>query len=190
MPRDKRTLDLTTVVQAATALVDEQGFEALTLGSLAAALGVKPPSLYNHVSGIDDVRRRVAQAVADRMSNAIRNAAVGRSEDDALRDLASAYRHFATSQRELYRAFLATPSSGNDTPFDVVSTTLKQVLAAYHLSAKAENDFIRILHSALYGFVALEIAGVFAHASDIDDSFTVLVDAQISILHGFKGAQS
>jgi len=180
---NKRNLDIATIVAAAAELVDQTSFEALTLNSLAARLNVKPPSLYNHVGGIDDVRRRLADVVATRMSHAIEAAAVGRSGDEALRDLARSYRAFATTHRELYRAFLAARSFGDEASFDVVATTLKKILAAYRLAATDEDNFIRILHSALYGFVALESTGVFPVDDRIDASFDVLITSQIAVLH-------
>jgi len=180
---DKRNLDIAAIVAAAAELVDETGYDALTLNSLATRLGVKPPSLYNHVKGIDDVRRRLADVVASRMSAAIQCAAVGRSGEDALRDLAQAYRRFATVHRELYRAFLAAPSFGDEASFDVVAATLKKILSACRLNATAEDNFIRILHSGLYGFVALESTGVFTSGETTDASFDVLVASHLAVLH-------
>jgi AcrR family transcriptional regulator len=51
-------LDSAAVVSAAAELIERRGFEALTLSALASELGVKPPSLYAHVGGLDDLRRR------------------------------------------------------------------------------------------------------------------------------------
>src|SRR6266567_4569941 len=45
-------LDQSTVVEAAAKLVDEEGIEQLTLGRLAERLGVRTPSLYNHIAGL------------------------------------------------------------------------------------------------------------------------------------------
>lgn len=43
------------VVQAAVALADEQGIDALTMRELARRLRVEAASLYNHVKGKDDI---------------------------------------------------------------------------------------------------------------------------------------
>ena len=49
-----------TVVDAAIALVDRDGPDALTLAAVADRLDVRAPSLYNHVDGLDDLRSRAA----------------------------------------------------------------------------------------------------------------------------------
>ena len=36
------------------------GIDAVTLASVAAALGVRSPSLYNHIAGLDGLRRELA----------------------------------------------------------------------------------------------------------------------------------
>ena len=58
MPR--RGLDRAQVVDAAVAIADADGLEAVTLSRVAAALGVKPPSLYNHVDGRGALVRAIA----------------------------------------------------------------------------------------------------------------------------------
>ena len=183
---DKRNLDTDSIMAAAAELVEETSFDALTLNTVATRLGVKPPSLYNHVTGIDDVRRGLAELVAARMSAAIQTAAVGRSEDEALTEMAHAYRRFATSHPELYRAFLSARSFGAGSSLSQVADTLRRVLAAYHLNENDESHFIRIFHSGLYGFAALTNIGVFS--SDVDASFDALVTSQLAVLRMMKEA--
>ena len=53
-------LDSAAVVRAAADLADAKGIDALTLGEVAARLGVRTPSLYNHIAGLDGLRRDLA----------------------------------------------------------------------------------------------------------------------------------
>ena len=57
MPR--AGLDTEAVVAAAAGLADDVGLERLTLAGLAAALGIRTPSLYAHVNGLPDLRARM-----------------------------------------------------------------------------------------------------------------------------------
>ena len=43
------------VLQAATAIADRSGLDALTIRSLAAELGTKPMSVYHHVANKDEI---------------------------------------------------------------------------------------------------------------------------------------
>ena len=57
MPR--RGLSRAAVVETAARLADRDGYDALTLGAVAADAGVRPPSLYNHVDGLAGLRREL-----------------------------------------------------------------------------------------------------------------------------------
>ncbi len=48
------------VVQEAEEVADEVGLANLTLAAIAPRLGVRIPSLYKHVGGMDDLQRLVA----------------------------------------------------------------------------------------------------------------------------------
>ena len=50
-------LDRAAVVEAAAKLVDEKGIDQLSLGVLAERLGIRTPSLYNHVAGLPGLKR-------------------------------------------------------------------------------------------------------------------------------------
>ena len=46
-----------SVVEAAAKLIDEEGIAQLSLGHLAERLGVRTPSLYNHIAGLPGLKR-------------------------------------------------------------------------------------------------------------------------------------
>ena len=75
------------VVDAALAVVDENGPQALTLATVAARVGVATPSLYQHVAGLAQLRARVAARVLTEMTEVATDAVVGRSGDDAVATL-------------------------------------------------------------------------------------------------------
>jgi AcrR family transcriptional regulator len=64
-PRD--TLNRERVVSAAMDLADERGIEALTMRELGRRLGVEAASLYNHVSGKDDLLDGMVEKVVSRI---------------------------------------------------------------------------------------------------------------------------
>jgi AcrR family transcriptional regulator len=56
------------VIEAALALADEGGVEALSMRKLADALGVKAMSLYNHVANKDDLLDGIVDAAMDEIA--------------------------------------------------------------------------------------------------------------------------
>ncbi|MFD9726700.1 TetR/AcrR family transcriptional regulator [Streptomyces sp. NPDC059072] len=63
----KPLLSRALIVEAAGALVDAEGLEAVSTRRLAAALGVSGPSLYNHFRTKDEILEAVADAVSARV---------------------------------------------------------------------------------------------------------------------------
>lgn len=53
------------IARAALELIDEHGFDALTTRRLAQRLGVRDPSLYNHISSRDDLLDEVHALIVD-----------------------------------------------------------------------------------------------------------------------------
>ena len=77
MPR--AGLSRAAVVEAAGALADEGGLENLSLVDLAGRLGIRKPSLYNHVAGIGDLRRELALAGLQELGRSLSRAAAGKA---------------------------------------------------------------------------------------------------------------
>jgi AcrR family transcriptional regulator len=173
-------LSTTSVVAAAAELADAEGLEALTLARLAGSVGVRTPSLYNHVSSLDDVRRRVALVALRELGDALRDAAVGRAGDDALIAMAHAYRAYARAHPGRYAATQRAPAAADAEMRAAASGAVEVVLAilrGYGLEGDDAIHAARGVRSALHGFVALESGGGFGIPVDLDESFDRMVTA-------------
>jgi AcrR family transcriptional regulator len=168
------------VVAAAADLADAHGLDAVTLAAVAGAVGVRTPSLYNHVGGLDDVRRGVALAALRELDDALRDAAVGRAGDDALVALAHAYRAYAREHPGRYAATQRAPAA-DDPDLSAAGAravdALLAVLRGYGLDGDDAIHAARGVRSALHGFVALEAGGGFGIPVDLDESFDRMVAA-------------
>lgn len=182
----KRGLDTQTILSTAAELAEEKGLESVSLLQVANRLGVKSPSLYNHLNGFQELSTGLAKLALAKLESAIRNAAVGRSKDDALTAIAFAYRKFARENPELYKAILRFPDyrdSGVREAGHVVVRILYQVMEPYRYSKENTIHFVRGFRSALHGFVSLEEAGFFQGTeANIDESYEQFVTRLISTL--------
>ena len=110
----RRGLDRAQVVDAAVAIADADGLEAVTLARVAAALGVRSPSLYNHVDGRDGLLRGVA---ARAHARARRRAAPRRDRAAPARTRSprsrQAQRAYARAHPGRYAATVAAPAPGD-----------------------------------------------------------------------------
>ena len=186
MPRAGLTREAVTSV--AIDLVDDggtAGFERLTLAAVAGRAGVAVPSLYKHVSSLDDLRRLVATASVAELTRVLAAATIGRAGPDAVRAAADAIRAFAHRHPGRYAATQVAPSSDPaDAQLvaraDETLTVLAGVMRGFGLPDDELVDAIRMLRSAVHGFITLELGGGFGLPDDLDRSYAVLIDGVIA----------
>lgn len=183
----RKGLAMQEILDAAAELAEEKGLENVSLLQIAEKLGIKSPSLYNHLSGLKELSTAMAKMALDRLECAIRNAAVGRSKETALMAMAFAYRRFVMENPELYKTILRFPTyqdSEIQEAGHAVVRVLYQVMEPYHYDKERTLYFVRGFRSALHGFVSLEGAGFFQNTeADVDRSFERLVAAMLSTLN-------
>lgn len=166
------------IVNAALTFLDREGWDALTINALAAQLGTKGPSLYNHVDSLEDLRRTVRMRVIDDIISMLNTVAQGRTGDDAVAAMAGSYRSYAHHHPGRYSAFTRMPLAGDDPDYTAATRAAAgpviAVLASYGLDG--EDAFYAALEfwSALHGFVLLEMTGVMSGV-DTDAVFTDMV---------------
>jgi AcrR family transcriptional regulator len=176
MPR--AGLDADRVVAAAARIADADGLDAVSLAGLAAELGVRAPSLYAHVDGLADLRRRLALRGTRELGAVLQSAAAGRARGDALHAVAHAYRDYALEHPGTYAALQRAPAPGDAEAEAAAAQVVEVVLAVlrgYGLDGDHAVHATRAVRAALHGFVALESGGGFGMPLDVDESFERLI---------------
>jgi AcrR family transcriptional regulator len=177
MPRYGLTAALVT--EAGAALVDDVGFDRLSMGLLADRLGVRTPSLYKHVTSQADLAHQIGVLAMGELSDAIRDAIQGRAGSDALTAGAQAMRTYVREHPGRYAAGNAAQPTGPDDPLVAadrrVVASWAAMLRGYHLDSSDEIHALRLLRSVLHGFATLEAADGFQIDTSVDDSFSWLI---------------
>lgn len=185
MPARKH-IDRQRVLDVSIALADERGFEAVTLASVADQLGIRIPSLYNHISGLPGLRHELTLWGVRQLGEQMRRAAVGKAGNEAITGVAHAYRAFAHAHPGIYTATLRAATLDEPDLAAAGQEVLDVVLAVlqpYGLGSDDTLHVVRGLRSLLHGFVDLEISGGFGLALDRDESFRQLVQLFVQGLH-------
>jgi len=167
------------VVAAGATLADEVGLARVTMGALAERLGVRTPSLYKHVSGQEDLNRRIAALALNQAADAVGAAVQGRAGRDALTAAARALRAFVLEHPGRYAATIGAEPAGPDDPLALAARRLLDgftaVLRGYEIAEADVDHALRALRSLCHGFATLQSAGAFQWSADIDESFEWLV---------------
>jgi AcrR family transcriptional regulator len=185
-------LNADKVVDAALDLIRSDGTQALTLNALAQRLGIRPPSLYNHVTSLADVHRRLRLRGLLELQKAMLDACLGRAGYEALAAICQAYRQFGRDNPALYDFTLAATTEQDAEIQEAGQQLLKvtfAVLQGYGLEGDDLVHGTRSLRSSLHGFVSLECGGAFAMACDLDETFRLLVNNLDRMFHAWGNGE-
>jgi AcrR family transcriptional regulator len=189
-------LDRAAVLDAGRAIVNRNGFSELTLASLAAELDRHVSSLYNHVEGLEGLRRDVTVLALTELGEELRRAVLGRGGVEGVRALAAAYRTFARENPGLFEA-ATTWRAGNEKyvselrrAADPAGEALYAVMRSFGLAGEHVIHATRTFSGAIVGFIRAENTTYGEPGPPLDESFELLVDLFVlGLTHGWPAAR-
>jgi AcrR family transcriptional regulator len=102
------------IIDEAARLADERGLDQVTLAQLAGRLGVRVPSLYKHVAGLQDVHELLADQCRSELASAMEQASIGRAGHSAVEAVAHAIRRWAHQHPGCYAATVSAHPAGEE----------------------------------------------------------------------------
>ena len=177
---NKKGLTSEEITKAASQMIAEVGYANFSLRDLAARLGVRPSSLYNHVTGIGEINTAVAVDASLQMNRRLEEATKDLPPEEAFLKGLAEYRAFASENPELYKALFHMPERKNDEELLLRATlyairTLRVISLEFGLADDDMLHFMRCLRSTLHGFVSLTAEGFLLRGGvPRDESFAVL----------------
>lgn len=183
------------IVSEAIACVEDSGQPAVSLHELARRLGIKTPSLYNHIRNTRELQYEVMHYAIDQFVANQREATQGKQTDEAVRAFAHAYYAFATEHRGLYRLIMTMPSEKDERAKEMalpLLDTVVEILRGYGLGEEGVAHWQRVFRAILHGFISQEDLGYFYYydAVDLGQSRTVAVDCFLAGLHAAIQAEA
>ena len=185
--RKGQSLGRKDVVAAGLACIQEEGPEALNVNRVAQRLGIRTPSLYNHVDGADDLRQAVVLEVLDRSGKDI---VLGEAEQASpqgfIRALALGLRRFAKNNANLYLFMMAAPVKWDAQPFSPHWSRTMEAFGAsvqgFGFKGPEQLHATRFVLASIQGYIRLELRGSMAEHADEDASFGWMIDAMLLAL--------
>lgn len=180
MMSPRHGVKLQDILKAAEDIANERGMGDVTLTTLAQKLHIRPPSLYNHVDGLNGLRQVLALHSLEKLEEALKSAAVGRAGEEALTAMGRAYMQYARERPGLYEAMLYA-TDRNDTELRHAADRVAELVITVLSSGYGFNEAdcihaARGFRSLLHGFASLEQKGGFGLPVDVDRSIEVMMD--------------
>jgi AcrR family transcriptional regulator len=158
---------------AARKILEEKGFDSVSMQAVADAVGVRPPSLYKHFADRGGLLRAVTEDALDDLKRAVDKAVRTVPTRENLERMAIAYRTFAKKNPRAYQLIFAPDAPNEDADLQArlssASTLLKILSEA--LGPEKALPAARTLVPFLHGFVLMEITGLFRFGGSVNHAF-------------------
>ncbi|MGN7312280.1 TetR/AcrR family transcriptional regulator [Alkalicoccobacillus gibsonii] len=174
----RRGLTISDIIHTASNIADDQGLKQLSIGALAEKLKIKPPSLYNHVRGLDELHDLLAVYGCQKLLEKLEESILAVSKEEAVKQFSYAYVTFAKEHPGLYEATSRAAEEENvelKQAQEQIVLVILRVLEAFDLENDHAIHVIRMLRSMLHGFVTLEQGQGFGLPYDLDQTLEVMI---------------
>jgi AcrR family transcriptional regulator len=163
----RKMVNRKSICEAARAIVERQGSGALSMRTLAAALGIKAPSLYDHVKNRDEVLALIQNEGLAEFGQGFEAAG------DTARDKVMFYRDWALSNPNLYPLIFQQTLHR-----DLITPGLEaKVLSLVVQAAGGSHIGARAMWAQLHGLVDLELQGRLPADADMAATWDEVVRA-------------
>ena len=169
-----KAITLEKIIMVAEALADEAGFFHFTLKQVSDGLKIKPPSLYNHIKNLEDIREHLTWKAFTELNRELKDAVIAVDGQSALRNFSKTCREFAKKKPGLYQAMLPTFVTMSERIRDAAMEQLHVLLQILKSAGIPEKDLVHVarsLRSSLHGFIDLESKSGFGLNENIEKSF-------------------
>ena len=182
----KKGIDKQAVFDESEKLLENVGIDRFSLRELSRRLGIKPASLYNHISGIDEIYKYLSKRASDGMKNTLLEAMKDKPADEAFVAGAFAYWRFAEQNHELYSVLIRARSSKDEETIKLGLESfapLRELIKSYGVPKEKSSHFIRSFRAFLHGFVEIIHNGFMQNGiAPKDETFLTAVNVFLKIL--------
>lgn len=184
-------LDKNAVVEKAAQLVNKVGIDHIQLKALAESLNIQPPSLYNHIKGLEDLYHELMlygwRHIQERMLEAAAGAGEGYAAWEAI---SRAFYKYATENPGVFSAMLWYNMYQDEETLKVTEklfTICYKITSELNISEENCNHLIRTFRAFLEGFSLLVNNNAFGHSLSVDESFDLSLKVMIAGMKELEG---
>lgn len=186
-------LDKESVIRKAAELANEIGTDKITLKLLADSLNIQPPSLYNHIKGLDDLQKEVMLYGWKQLDEKVIEAAIGVTGYDALDAIGHAFYKYATENPGVFNAMLWYNKYRSDEMQNATKrmfSVIYKIFSTLNISQENCDHLIRTYRAFLEGYALLVNNEAFGHPLSIKDSFDISLQVLMAGTKAFEGKEN
>ncbi len=185
----KNSISDELIIETSSCIANKVGLDNLSLKIIAEELNIKPPSLYNHIRSLDEIKQKLMIYGWKQMEEKMLDSAVGVSGYEALKNMCYAFYDYATNNKGVFTAMLWYNKYENiqkENATKRLFNMLFKVMKSLDISDDNINHIIRTLRGFLEGFSLLVNNNAFGNPISIKESFDLSLEI---IMNGIKSLE-
>lgn len=189
MSMSKNNISDALIVETSARISNKVGLDNLSLKRIADELNIKSPSLYNHISGLEEIKIQLMFYGWKQLEEKMIDSAVGVAGYEALKNMCYAFYDYATTNKGVFTAMLwynKYESAEGVNATARLFTMLFKVMKSLNISDDNINHIIRTLRGFLEGFSLLVNNNAFGNPISIRESFDLSLEI---IMNGIKSLE-
>ena len=188
----KNNISNELIIETSAKLSNKVGLDNLSLKMIAKELNIKSPSLYNHISSLNEIKERLMIYGWKGLEEKVIESAVGVAGYDALRNMCYAFYDYATNNKGVFTAMLWYNKFESDEKNNATTklfSLIFKILKPLNISDNNIEHIIRTLRSFLEGFLLLVNNNAFGNPISIKESFSLSLEIIINGIKSLEGAK-
>jgi Transcriptional regulator len=148
------------VIQVASEIADQNGLNNVSLKAVAEKLNIRTPSLYNHITSLDDLLRDVAHTGMKSMNDSMLQASIGNAGDAAITTISIAYLEFMMEHPGVYETIQWATWHGNEETkqiFGNYQSFLTTLILSCGFEKQFSNEILDLVMAVLHGYTTLQL---------------------------------
>ncbi len=178
------------VITAASEIADTHGLDHVTLKAVAEQLGIRTPSLYNHIGSLDDLLRDIAHKGMRKMNTGMTQAAIGVSGVEAVSAVSRAYFDYLIARPGVYETIQWAGWHGNAETaaiFGEYRELLEKIVTSCGVKGEETDAVTDMLTGFLHGYCTLQLGKAL---KDRDGAVMGLLSGVDTLMRGITSAHS
>ncbi len=187
MPRAGLTRDI--VISKAAMLANDIGLQNVSMKTLADYLGIKTPSLYNHIRNLDELKEELMLYGWKRVSDMVVKYEDWDDGYAGIKEYCREFYRYAKENPGVFEAMLWYNRYGNDRQQEVTKDLYDgffKLTKKIGISDYYANHFLRTIRAFLEGYLLLLNHGAFGNPISVDESFELSLDVLLEGITKWK----
>lgn len=174
------------VIQVASDIANKDGLNKVSLKVIAENLGIRTPSLYNHIESLDDLLLEVAHKGMREMNNQMTKAVIGSLGDTAIKYISITYFNFIISNPGVYETIQWATWHGNNETLEIFNeykSLLEKLILSCNLKIKNTGEVLNLIMSVFHGYSTLQLGKSLLNKEEAIKGLTDSIDTVLLGIH-------